>query len=191
MISTNAVFNNLNNVAKPQLFAPTLRDCAALLLFGLIRIGNKDAEVGQEIKQLRVSPRPQGKPFTHDVEFAKGLLDKTRSARIPMQMLYYGLAEMWSDNDLEALNDFQKDSNERLSWVAVYKLLKESTDLSEDVKKRGFEKENLRTKIENKIQELRERCDQPCAMEGMPPTYLLEQIYWIDSDWRQWLGAKP
>ena len=43
------VFNNLNNGTKPQLFAPALRDCAALFLFGLIHIGNRNAEIGQEI----------------------------------------------------------------------------------------------------------------------------------------------
>lgn len=171
-----------------QITANTIRDCAFLLLFGLVHV-TKDLKPDQPLNRNWIVSGTPGQPKETDIAFIERLFGKLQHVRIRMRHVLAGLTAMYRQNRCQALEQFASDPEEHLVWVAVYRMLKNEEITSEQAIEYGFEEATLHKKITDKIQMLKNNLEKPCKLDAIYAKYLLDQMCWIDSYWEDIISS--
>lgn len=174
-----------------QIRAYPIRNCISLLLHGLVHVNTTSEIDFNQLKRAHlVQGAHPGKPEDIDVEIANHLLNMLNNTRAPLKFVYRGLIKAHYGEWSEALYNFSWECEERLAQVAVYRMYREKRITKAQLCQYGFNGDRLREQIKQQLCNLQSELGKPCKIDDWYPQHLLNQIYWVDSYWKEYMAKK-
>ena len=154
-----------------------------MLIYGLVHININTSQAYKMLEREQLTEGQPGQPEKIDLEVAEQLLAVLQNVTIPLKHVYQGLIAMHQGNWEKALEQFSLEKGERLAQVAVHRLVREQQVSAEKAAKFGFRQDTMDL-LAADIESLRQPSKDNYEIDRIHPQYQLEQVCWVDPEWR-------